>query len=881
MKPSKIISLTILLILIVVGAVSAGPLARIYISPGNIALNQNVHQQFKVYGMDIQGNDVPVTGPVTWSVDTVAGTITPDGILTVGTTIGIYPEAVKASVPGGFSAMAGVQIVGLQIAGNYYFDRCLSNGAPSEFTASEGVASDSQGNFYVTDRWNHRVQKFDADGNYLMQWGTYGRANGQFNAPAGITVDSQRRVYVVDDYNARVQVFTSTGQFIRTWGSYGYDDGQFIRPWNIAVDSNYNVYVTDGNLRCINKFDQNGNFITKWGSEGSADGQFNGFWGLAVDKNGTIYVADAWNNRIQLFDSSGNFIKKWDTAGGYKFNAPYGVTIDPAGNIFVADSGIQKFDSTGKRIAQYQTLTGYLYGIAIGASGKMVVVDDYSGALCFDGSGVLISRIGIRGIGHNDQLWAVATDSKQNIYVTDEYACCVRKYDPNGVSIKTWGTAGTANGQMRQPRGIAIDSGDNVYVADYYNNCIKKFTEEGSFITKIPVLGPSNNPAYPWDVAVAPDGSIYVTDYGNCCIAKYDTTGKFISRWGSKGSEDGQFGSGDLYVAVDAKNNVYVSDSYSCRIQKFDSNGQLLCKWGSMGWQDGSFYDCHGISIDSQGYVYVADWANSRIQIFDSNGNYISKWGDRQSFDPGGFFAVCDVAVDNMGRMIGLDYHSCRIQIFKHLLTSLGFTKNIEDGAPVILTAQCVTAGTNNFQNHFYIESADRSSGVKVTGKTANTGRTVSITGVMATVNGEREIQASTCTLVGAATIKPIGMNNRSIGGGQANYQNGVWRHTTLRGEDGKPQLIWAKAQGLNNIGLYVRTWGKVVSVDTAAHTFVISDGTSVDGIKCWAPSTVTLPALNSFVAVKGISSCEKNGQDELLPLLKVRAQNDINAMSN
>jgi DNA-binding beta-propeller fold protein YncE len=80
-----------------------------------------------------------------------------------------------------------------------------------QFRQPSGVASDASGNIYVADRNNHRIQKFDSEGNFVTMWGSYGRGDGQFYYPEGLATDSSRNVYVVDTYNNRIQKFDSEG----------------------------------------------------------------------------------------------------------------------------------------------------------------------------------------------------------------------------------------------------------------------------------------------------------------------------------------------------------------------------------------------------------------------------------------------------------------------------------------------------------------------------------------------------------------------------------------------------------------------------------------------------------------------------------------------
>ena len=123
-----------------------------------------------------------------------------------------------------------------------------------EFSNPSSIITDQSGNVYVGDFYNHRVQKFDSQGNFITKWGTYGSGDGQFNDTSGITTDPSGNVYVVDDYNYRVQKFDSSGNFILKWGSNGTDDGQFSSPTDITTDSSDNVYVTEWGNERVQKF---------------------------------------------------------------------------------------------------------------------------------------------------------------------------------------------------------------------------------------------------------------------------------------------------------------------------------------------------------------------------------------------------------------------------------------------------------------------------------------------------------------------------------------------------------------------------------------------------------------------------------------------------
>jgi tripartite motif-containing protein 71 len=142
-------------------------------------------------------------------------------------------------------------------------------------------------------------------------------------------------------------------------------------------------------------------------------------------------------------------------------------------------------------------------------------------------------------------------------------------------------------------------------------------------------------------------------------VQKFDSNGNFITKWGSKGTGDGQF-NGPNDIALDPSGNIYVLDSDNGRVQKFDSNGNFITKWGSGGIGDGQFYGATGIAVDSSGNVYVADTQNHRIQKFTSEGNFIANWKSEGNGLPNG------IAVDSSGKVYVSDsfYLNSNIQVF-------------------------------------------------------------------------------------------------------------------------------------------------------------------------------------------------------------------------
>ena len=123
--------------------------------------------------------------------------------------------------------------------------------------------------------------------------------------------DSNGNLYVTDMKNYRIQKFDNNGTFLAMWGSEGTGDGQFLHPHGIGIDSSDNVFVTDAELLNIQKFTNDGKFATKWGSEGTGESQFTWLESVDIDSNGNVYVADMKNDRIQKFTNHGKFLIQW------------------------------------------------------------------------------------------------------------------------------------------------------------------------------------------------------------------------------------------------------------------------------------------------------------------------------------------------------------------------------------------------------------------------------------------------------------------------------------------------------------------------------------------------------------------------------------------
>ncbi|HMB24699.1 MAG TPA: NHL repeat-containing protein, partial [Anaerolineales bacterium] len=144
---------------------------------------------------------------------------------------------------------------------------------------------------------------FDADGNYLTEFGTAGFDAGQFDEPVGVAVSNTGTVYVTDTWNQRIQSFIANedGTFyapmqqweVNAWFGQSVDNKPFI-----AVGANGHVFITDPEGYRVIEFTDAGEFVRTWGDFGSGPTEIGLAAGVAVDSNGFIWVTDAGNNRI-------------------------------------------------------------------------------------------------------------------------------------------------------------------------------------------------------------------------------------------------------------------------------------------------------------------------------------------------------------------------------------------------------------------------------------------------------------------------------------------------------------------------------------------------------------------------------------------------------
>ena len=166
---------------------------------------------------------------------------------------------------------------------------------------------------WIADAGNDRIQKFDGNGKFISQFGSSGGTRppynpGEFKTPSGVTVDAEGNIWVADSGCHRIQKFDEDGDFILEFGTEGWGQDKFYFPENIVAESMGTILVVDTSNHSIKRYDDDGEFLLGFGYPGNFDGFMKFPTGVALDIEGKIYVADRDNQRIHIFNEDGQFV---------------------------------------------------------------------------------------------------------------------------------------------------------------------------------------------------------------------------------------------------------------------------------------------------------------------------------------------------------------------------------------------------------------------------------------------------------------------------------------------------------------------------------------------------------------------------------------------
>ena len=547
-------------------------------------------------------------------------------------------------------------------------------GTAAQIYYPQGVGVDASGNLYIGDNNNCVVRKVilatdiisTVAGNHTCGYtGDNGAATAaELSTTSGVEADSAGNLYIADSGNCVIRKVTkATGKISTIAGNHtcGYNgDGglatsaEMNQIFSLAVNgAGTTVTIGDYYNQRVRQFTVGGNITTVAGNGTGCSGtcgeggpatsaEFNGPAGIAATSGGTIYVTNYSNFVIDSFTVGGNLnLAAGNHSGtvetlitneppqGVIFANPFGITIDSAGNVFVADVN----NYMVRELVNSSNLVNFFAG---------------NGTYGYLGDGGPATAAELR------QPFGIAKDSAGNVYIADTNDCLIREVNSAG-NISTFaglvvsgnpqcgytGDGGAATGaKLNTPYGVAVDSKNAVYIADYANHVIRKVS--GGTITTIAGIGqisgyggdggPATNAllSYPQAVAVDPAGNVFIADYNNCRIREVNAATGIITTVAGNGTcsftGDGQATSnGVAYpqgVFVDANDNLFISD-YSNRIRWVSPSGLMTTIAGTgSGTFNGdgvlatlaNLSEPTGIALDKSGNILFSDYNNLRVR---------------------------------------------------------------------------------------------------------------------------------------------------------------------------------------------------------------------------------------------------------------------------
>jgi sugar lactone lactonase YvrE len=171
-----------------------------------------------------------------------------------------------------------------------------------------GMAIDVENRLlYVSDVDQDQVLVYDADSFKLKRRiGTGGQKHaltspGDFARPSGLAVDRDGNLYVADTLNNRIEIFDGDGKFISTFGKAGDGPGYFSRPKGVAIDSDHHIWVVDGMQDRVQVFNQDAQLLISFGGHGLLPGMFQGIAGITIDKQNRVFTSEIFPGRVQQF----------------------------------------------------------------------------------------------------------------------------------------------------------------------------------------------------------------------------------------------------------------------------------------------------------------------------------------------------------------------------------------------------------------------------------------------------------------------------------------------------------------------------------------------------------------------------------------------------
>ena len=501
----------------------------------------------------------------------------------------------------------------------------LSGSETGEFFSPNSIAILSDGSYWVSDNYNHRIQHFTKSGEFLGKVGTVdsstrpksGTDNNSFYNPTMIAEDSSDNIYVVDSHNKRVQKFDRTGTYMKTISNVKIKDYS-----GIAVDSQNNIWISDQTNDHLWKLNQDSAIVAESGfvsgttyDAGDGDAQYNNPNDIEVASDNSIWVSDYANNRVQHISSTGTYIGQISKSG------PTGIAL--------SSTHIYTIGRVNRNIAKNELAVG----------NKLVA--------WFKNESSTSEKFGLNNPidieMDNNQLWIADSSNNrikkvyENGYKTLTLEKTIAKYNTEGNTISTRAD----NIGFLEPKRAVGDSAGNSFILDKYS--LKKYNASGEYVAGYGHKDSNNL------FTASSNGKYSKYYYGTPELAvKGDKIYMFLTDFDASGTRDTAKTSVISYKTSDMSkvNGFEVYDdvkrgitvladgsiwlAYDYHIAHYSASGTLLKTVGITdsdakyiaGSEKEQFNNIYGIANDSSENIYVAESSNKRVQVFDKNGNY-------------------------------------------------------------------------------------------------------------------------------------------------------------------------------------------------------------------------------------------------------------------
>ncbi len=531
--------------------------------------------------------------------------------------------------------------------GQQYTISTVAGGAPPTTPATaigvsigqpQRATSDKAGNIYFSTS-NHCVFKLSTAGVLTLVAGN-ARAgfsgdggpavNAQLNSPSGVVLDAKGNLYIADSLNNRVRMVNAQG-IISTFAGTGstspdsvpgsFNDGApatqglLKRPQGLAVDSAGNVYIADTGDNLVREVTTDGlihsiagdGYPGYLGEDGpSISSELHTPSDVTVDSAGNVWIADTVNQYVREVVASSGYFHHLVGNNGTPNPGPgtEGYAGDGASSqlaTLYAPVGVA-FDSTGNlyimeqgdsrvREVNYQTGTVTFPGTNLKVPSGFIETVVGTNIIGFDPSGTVANATPLNYSS------GVTLDPSNNMFVTDTLNLRVRKVTNNAIStvagngLLNYGGDGAAatTAQLNAAQGVAVDPSGNLYIADTNNNSIRKVAANGVIST---------------------------------------VAGSGVTGMAAPGNGSNQF-SGPRGLASDSAGNIYIADTQNSRVMKLSAAGGLTVVAGNGtpgysgdgGAATGAMLNTpSGVAVDAAGNLYIADFSNNRIRKVSTAG---------------------------------------------------------------------------------------------------------------------------------------------------------------------------------------------------------------------------------------------------------------------